>query len=264
MMIMNRNQGFQTPWYLQPAFAPVQPQNIVLWCNSSSWDGHTWRNLAPNFANVNHGTLKNGVGIGELIHPSGVFGASLKFDGTDDYVDCGNDESLNITDEITIEAWVKPDSTSQGIYSKGDWWGPVWFYTSTNELRCREGTSSSNYASYGVAFTNAGVWSHVVLQIKASEYIKFYVNGNLAGEKTTAIKDLGDSSAWNANIGRETEEEKYYFNGTIDEVRIYNRALSASDVFHNYTHSPIYYLQHGVEPLGLLQHSAQQLARVVV
>jgi len=44
-------------------------------------------------------------------HPtlvSGKFGSALSFDGVDDFVDCGNDASLNITGDITIEAWIYP------------------------------------------------------------------------------------------------------------------------------------------------------------
>lgn len=74
------------PWYYQEPFMPARPQNLVLWVNSSSWDGHTWQNLAPSYTNRDYGTLKNGVAIGDLLYPSGVFGAGLKFDGTDDYI----------------------------------------------------------------------------------------------------------------------------------------------------------------------------------
>ncbi|NOQ55625.1 MAG: hypothetical protein GQ477_02340, partial [Nanohaloarchaea archaeon] len=44
------------------------------------------------------------------IYTTGKFGQALDFDGADDYVNCGNDSSLDITSAITIEAWVKSDS----------------------------------------------------------------------------------------------------------------------------------------------------------
>jgi len=47
---------------------------------------------------------------------SGKYGSALKFDGKDDYVNCGNGASLNITGAITIEAWVNPLSSSHTGY----------------------------------------------------------------------------------------------------------------------------------------------------
>jgi len=46
--------------------------------------------------------------------PRAKTAGALQFDGKDDYVDCGNDESLNITEAITIEAWVRHDEG--GVY----------------------------------------------------------------------------------------------------------------------------------------------------
>jgi len=48
----------------------------------------------------------------------GKFGYALKFDGTDDYVDCGSDDSLNITDAITIEAWIYPKGAGVSTYPR--------------------------------------------------------------------------------------------------------------------------------------------------
>jgi len=66
---------------------------------------------------ANHGTARNGADT----TPDGKFKRGGEFDGIDDYVDCGNDESLNITDEITIEAWVKKEEFAriESILSKG-------------------------------------------------------------------------------------------------------------------------------------------------
>ncbi len=268
MMIMNRNQGFQTPWYLQPAFAPVRPQNIVLWVNSSSWDGMVWRNLAPSYSDRNHGTLKNGVGIGELIHPSGIFGASLKFDGTDDYVDCGNDVSLNIQNAITIEAWVKMIDCSANTFIISKWNNVeednvfYLFCEAAETLRFKVYNESNNSA-YVVSNTlNKNQWYYVV-GIYDGSYVKLYVNGILQGSPSPLTGEIRKSTE-ELYIGYKTDwVSGRYFNGLIDEVRIYNRALSASDVFHNYTHSPIYYMQQSIDPMSLLQQPAWQVARSV-
>ena len=49
----------------------------------------------------NDGTFK-----GDPQWVAGYYGGALEFDGTDDNIDCGNDDSLNITDEITLSAWI--------------------------------------------------------------------------------------------------------------------------------------------------------------
>ena len=55
---------------------------------------------------------ESGYGNDGIIHgatwTTGISGKALSFDGIDDYIDCGNDASLDIADEITIEAWMYP------------------------------------------------------------------------------------------------------------------------------------------------------------
>jgi len=65
----------------------------------------------------NNGILENSDGD-EWVE--GRFGQALEFDGSDDYVDCGNDSSLNTPDAITIEAWIKPFANNKRIVSKDD------------------------------------------------------------------------------------------------------------------------------------------------
>jgi len=69
---------------------------------SWSFDEGTGTIANDSSGNNNNGTLYNGP-----IWEEGQVNKALSFDGSNDYVDCGNDESLNITDKITIEAWVK-------------------------------------------------------------------------------------------------------------------------------------------------------------
>ena len=67
-----------------------------------------------NIAKDSLGMGNDGTISGGATYTKGVSGSGLKFDGVDGYVDCGNNASLNITDTITIEAWVKttiPSST---------------------------------------------------------------------------------------------------------------------------------------------------------
>jgi hypothetical protein len=254
------------PWYLQEPFAPAQPQDLVLWLNSSSWDGTTWRNLAPSYSNVNHGTLVNGVAIGDLIHPSGVFGAPRKFDGTDDYVDCGNDSSLDITDAITIEAWVKSALSvvyylfCRGLANNDGYYS---YIRGTGEIGFKTNQSGSNQTTESSAGTlTADEWQHIIITRDGATG-KIYLNGQEISYKIQDSHSDPVTSGRNLYIGQ-SDTGTARFNGSIDGVKIYNRALSAADVVHNHTHSPIYYMQHGIDPLSLLSQTPQEAAYAVV
>jgi len=182
--------------------------------------------------NNNHGTLANGPKWTQ-----GKNGSALQFDGKDDYVNCGNSSSLDITDEITVEAWVKPDMAKNAdIVSRYSYSGPtnnggyilrLWndgkFYFVT--LNDSQGGISAN--------ANMKKWNHVVATYDAdvgTNNMKLYVNGLLANQTTraNAIKSITQ----NLKIGAFS----YYYDGMVDSVKIYNRALSEAEVRYHYNH----------------------------
>ncbi|RKY41676.1 MAG: hypothetical protein DRP85_05465 [Candidatus Makaraimicrobium thalassicum] len=253
-----------TPWYLHPAFRPARLQDLVLWVNPSSVHGTTWQNLAPRYSNVNHGRII-GAQVGELLHPSGVFGSALYFNGQNAYVDCGQGESLNITDAITIEAWVKPNvpaSVQSGdIVDKGD------YSTESGYRFCfdhGEGMDNQFFLNWNPGTAKAlwspdeavkvGEWNHLVGVYVHNVGNRLYVDGELVASNSVSGDITPNSLRLKIGDG---------FNGTIDEVRIYEAALSPAEVTHNYTHSPIYYMQHGIDPLELLAMSPKEISRVV-
>jgi hypothetical protein len=191
--------------------------------------------------NGNNGTLQNGP-----TWVDGKFGEALSFDGVDDYVDCGNNQSLNITEAITAEALVYQESLSSGqagIVEKSITSG----YTGWALIQ-----SSSFYTAF-IADTSGtliglstsavtGQWVHLAV-VKDSSKMYLYKNGVLANSKnfTTAIKSntqtvkIGKYAYWSANN---------MFKGLIDEVRIYNRALISDeiiDLYCNYGYTTLNY-----------------------
>jgi len=249
------------PWYLHPAFRPARLQDLVLWVNSSSIFGTTWQNLAPRYSNVNHGRIV-GAHAGELLHPSGKFGSALSFLG-DDYVDCGNDESLNITDAITIEAWVNAETIPTGnaieqLVTKQCAYVLSWDHISTGGTAFWIYDGSWHNSGSGIT-PSSNVWHHLV-GIYDGNNISLYIDGALASSEPIGSTTIA-TNANNLYIGSGVLTS--YFNGTIDEVRIYAGALSGAEVMHNYTHSPIYYMQRGIDPLELLAMSPKEISRVV-
>ena len=163
---------------------------------------------------------------------TGKHGSALSFDGVDDYVDCGNDESLDITDAITIEAWVKPvlDSDFRTIVAHDMWYHWGMRKGNNNSVCChmRYSDGSRCQSLYIPALT--AEWQHIAFtwdKTVASNNAKAYKNGVLVDVATCGVGLDLHAPRWGLNIGSP-------FNGAIDEVRIYNRALSAAEIRKHY------------------------------
>ncbi len=175
--------------------------------------------------NANDGTL-----IGDPHWVQGKLQGALQFDGIDDYVDCGNDSSLGITAEITLGVWVKTNDAANGQHNpyvtKGDHSYGIKHHTSNNiEYFIYDG--GWQVARYPVDSTFNGVWHHLAGTYDGSE-LRLYIDGTLV--TTVAHSGTIASSPFNVNIGRNTEASTRFYEGALDDVRIYNRALSAGDV----------------------------------
>ena len=173
----------------------------------------------------------------------GKFDKALSFDGVDDYVLVKDSDSLDITDEITIEAWVywKGGSGWRSIISKPDantQWSEHYILTLENGNYLNFITTNStgeNRLKYFVAFPQ-NTWTYVVGIFNGTN--KFiYINGDKVaqnswgGPLTTSDSYLliGADRNW-----QESEDITQFFNGTIDEVRIYSRALSEQEIKNMY------------------------------
>ena len=177
----------------------------------------------------------NGAIVGAILK-QGRYGAALQFDGVNDYVNCGNDASLNPTEAVTVETWIKLDVAAAGESS----FIPLIFRNSAYLLRA-EGKSNGNKFSFFIyagsnwelgAYSNFqptfGVWYHVVGTYDR-QHVKIYVNGKL--KRSSARTGAMPLNEYNTVVGFWNHK---YFPGLIDEVRIYNRALSAEEVKIHY------------------------------
>jgi len=171
---------------------------------------------------------------------TGVSGKALSFDGVNDYVDCGNDESLDITDAVTIAAWVNPANSGQGGYgrivdkldSSADRNGYDFTVKSgTPQLRVKFHTGDAGIVLESTDDSvNKNEWTHVAVTYDkdaGSNNLKIYINGlqDNQGADTDAIP----TSSVNLRIGN-SQSWARAFDGIIDEVRIYNRALTESEI----------------------------------
>lgn len=163
---------------------------------------------------------------------------SLNFDGINDYINCGNDESLNFSGEITISHWIyyvaqnnSYPTTISKSYSGADWGGMCWavgITVSANKIRF--GTNGGSYVS-NMAL-DYGKWYHIVFVAENGKN-KLYINGQLDMEVSVVFTR---TSAQNVVIGnrRYNLSNGYWYTGKIDDVRIYAQALSASEIKRQY------------------------------
>lgn len=174
-----------------------------------------------------------GISTGDVTKTTGKLGQALKFYGSGDYVVVTDNDALTPA-KLTISAWIKPSSlvADKVYFGKG---GEFWIYYQAAGVNC-DGAPVFNfiYQSSGTTWKCANGtttpatnrWYHVVGIFDGST-IKIYVNGIQEGSATSVLAT--NNSSWNLTIGGWINVG-YDQAGTVDDARIYNRALSASEI----------------------------------
>jgi hypothetical protein len=166
--------------------------------------------------------------------------SALSFDGTDDSVNCGDVNSAEGIDEITLAGWFLTTDQSKAIqqmitkgryYNSASSWGML--YDGTNK-RVTFSVSDSRYAYINQTLTS-NVWHHILISYsKTSSQILFYVNGSSvspavnAGTFITIPETIKNVIIANGDAG------SALWQGNIDQVRIWNRALTPTEIAQDY------------------------------
>jgi hypothetical protein len=203
--------------------------------------GGGWKDISGN---DNHGEILNGTSTS---NDGSVIGA-LDFDGTNDYLSI-NTSNLNNLSEGSVEFWFK-SSTTGPIFSfftdisnyfviwTGDSTG-FWSDESIRIIYRKNGTYFYNYAAReGNSYYADSNWHHCVFAVDSSGN-KLYTDGSLLTVEQWSLSTEGNSSTrWLNDLspsiiafGRRVDD---YANVEVSLARIYNRALSASEVLANY------------------------------
>jgi PKD repeat protein/glucose/arabinose dehydrogenase len=199
---------------------PANPAGLVAAYGFEEGTGTTVADLSGG---GNTGTIS-----GAAWTTGGRYGKALSFDGVNDWVTVPDSNSLDLTAGMTLSAWVRPDAL-------GDW--------RTAILKERPGdlayalypsTSSGNRPNgeagiaslYGPSPIPAGAWTHVATTYDGTN-LRLFVNGAEVASKVQAVPipassmplRIGGNSIWGE-----------WFDGLIDDVRVYNRALTAAEM----------------------------------
>ena len=176
------------------------------------------------------GSENNGTLNGNPQWVAGKIGGALEFDGKDDYVDCSNDASLNITDKVTIAVWVKTNDAGNSQHNpyvtKGDHSYAIKHHISNSIEFFIYDKGNWHLVNFPVDGSFNGVWHHLAGTYDETN-LKLYIDGKL--EAKTAYTGSIASSVISANIGRNAQTDQFY-KGVIDDVRIYNRALTQDEI----------------------------------
>jgi hypothetical protein len=183
--------------------------------------------------NGNDGTIVNVVRTA-----NGKFGGALSFAGSGDYVTVNDPADGNLdfgaTQDFSVSAWVNTSAagTTKYIVNKGDTNHGYWLrFEANNTLRFLLDYNSTADATQTTATYTDGQWHHVVGVASRSTGLKLYVDGVLAGTNNSLTG--GDiSSSLPLTLGHAAANT---MNGLLDDVRIYNYALSAADIQTLYT-----------------------------
>ena len=180
----------------------------------------------------NHGEIK-----GDPMHVEGRFGKALQLNGQSNWVEIPHHESLTVDKNVTVMVWINAerhtgpnDSQWQGILAKGNNPRSYSFYTDS-KCRCLHLSigppNGGGTLSQGEVQLN--VWQHVVGQIDNGTH-RYWINGQQVGESANKPNPPGLTDTSNVFIGTDSGGAAQLFLGLIDEVRIWNRALSEEEI----------------------------------
>ena len=181
----------------------------------------------------NHGNLQNGPTTGV---PSPI-GESYSFDGSDDYITTNAENIVSGQPELTLSAWVYTKSVPSGypgiiVAQPNSSGNQIGIFQHNGNFYYELGTSGdvTNRINPGETVTT-DTWTHVVLTWNGNK-LKEYIDGSSTGKTDSTPSDPSDDMS-NLNIGRWSGGPDY-FDGDISDVRVYNRALSRSEITQLY------------------------------
>ncbi len=177
------------------------------------------------------GLYNDGVFQGGPLWTNGKYGGAVSFDGIDDFIDCGNPNNLDINNQITIAAWIKQRDAGNGEHNpwitKGDHSFALKHYSENQcEFFIYDGGWRTVHAPLNESYNDQ--WHHFAGTFDGSTLV-LYVDGARVAEEPFAGRI--NQTDHPINIGRNAEAADRFWDGVIDDLRIYNIALADEQIF---------------------------------
>jgi len=162
---------------------------------------------------------------------TGWYGAAANFDGNDT-LEIPYNAALN-TPSFTVAAWVKVSGGSghRAVWTSRDLIKGHMLYVNPDNVWNFTVGNGVEWVSLSGAPATTGVWTHVAGVYDAiSQTMRLYVNGQLAGNQTGVAFVPNTARPFRVGAGATEGAPQFHFNGLIDEVSVYARALSADEI----------------------------------
>ncbi len=198
----------------------ADPDLVAHW----KFDDGSGTTLFDSSGNGHDGTL-----MGDPKWVPGKLGGALEFDGDGDYVDCGSSPDFAIPVNISITCWIKVDvfdKTWQAIITTSDSSWRVHRSSSSNNIAW--GTSGLSPTDLtGTTDVSTGEWFHIATVYNGTQKL-LYIDGNLDASSDSTGNITASSVP--VYIGENSGATGRFWAGLIDDVRIYSRALSETEI----------------------------------
>jgi len=191
--------------------------------------------------NTNHGILRGAVFTEDRF---GNLNKAIYFDGINDYIDIGNQESLKTDLPFTIAAWINLSERAYfppiflNNYTENFYYGIIFNVVEDNYLCINicNGDSlgpTSRKTKRGITSLRFFEWYHVAAVVKSAQNMELFINGKIEpGLYSGSGGDLNyntDSGVLGVSDGSIHDGKLYYY-GKMDEIRFYNRALTDEEI----------------------------------
>ncbi|MCC7451492.1 MAG: hypothetical protein IT324_29050, partial [Anaerolineae bacterium] len=223
-----------TPTFTDTPVPASYPNTILADGPISYWRlGETGGTTAADVMGVNPGTITGGVTLGVTGALASDGNPAMRFNGSNSYVNVPHNAVLNIKGDITLEAWANPavlNSLDRMIVHKGGYQYRLGLNNS-NKWYGRVYISGSPYDVVAPTTAAVGRWDYIAMT-RSGSTLTLYINGVAVATGTASGSLVTTSNA--LAIGRKGSLSEAYFNGAIDEVAIYNKALTADQIAAHY------------------------------
>lgn len=205
------------------------------------WDFDTPNSIGRDLSGNGLTATSSGSGIPTLT--SGVRTLATSFDGVDDYLYVADSDSLDLKNSVTVMGWFKTEQTSSiygGVSIVEKWSGSdgypfvVRLLTTSGKLVFAAYDGGNNPGLTSTEAVNDGQWHHFAGVRQGNSAMKLYIDGILQGTAESFPLNLenttNDSPLY---LGRRGSTSGTFFQGQLDEIRIYERELSAYEILQH-------------------------------